>query len=685
MRFLRHSLLLIALSTTGGCALLQRTSAPAAPVIAPAALDTLAEILRLEDRREFDGRRIELWLADSSALVRRSAVRALGRIGDPTAAPLLVGALTDVDPDVRTAAAFALGEMDDSSGVAVEALTLVAFDVAGPIGMRREAIAALGKVAAVSPRAAQIVATFLEPGCCDPALTAEALLAVWRAPRSADVLDDIRVHLRAPDADLRWRAAYVLYRWADPAAVRDAIAAGGDADHQVRATAARALRAAEVDSAGARAEALAVLTAALADPHPHVRINALRALGTYSDAALVDPIAALLQDPDANVAIMAAQTLPAFGAAAAPALDQTVTNMQLRIPLRGAALGGLARVAPEPALPLVDAWLGSGEWLERWYAAGALGALPWGEVSTRARRLLMDADARLAAAGLQAAAQSADTAAAGQTLFLEGLAHPDPWVRAAAIGGIANRADAADLPVLLQAYERAQRDKAVNDAIIAAVDALGALAAKDVPVSRSFFLRFARSPDPVVRAHVAARLGLGSWGEPFPVDVSRDSSFYRDVVRYLVEPELRAGIRPSVRIQTAAGPIVLELFAADAPLTTHNFLSLARRAYFNGGRWHRVVPNFVLQDGDPRGDGAGGPGYAIRDEINPRRYVRGALGMALSGADTGGSQFFITHSPQPHLDGGYTVFGQIVDGMTVADAVVQDDAILSIDEIPPAK
>jgi cyclophilin family peptidyl-prolyl cis-trans isomerase len=91
-----------------------------------------------------------------------------------------------------------------------------------------------------------------------------------------------------------------------------------------------------------------------------------------------------------------------------------------------------------------------------------------------------------------------------------------------------------------------------------------------------------------------------------------------------------------------------------------------------------VVPNFVIQDGDPRGDGSGGPGYAIRDEINPLRYLRGTLGMALSGPDTGGSQYFITHSPQPHLDGGYTVFGRVTADMDAVDRVTQEDPITFI-------
>jgi len=127
--------------------------------------------------------------------------------------------------------------------------------------------------------------------------------------------------------------------------------------------------------------------------------------------------------------------------------------------------------------------------------------------------------------------------------------------------------------------------------------------------------------------------------------------------------------------------------SAAEKVTVDNFVQLARRGYFNRITFHRVVPNFVIQGGDPRGDGNGGPGYSIRCEINMVPYDGGAVGMALSGKDTGGSQWFVTHSPQPHLDGGYTVFGRVVDGMGVVDSIVRGDAILSvtISERLPAK
>jgi cyclophilin family peptidyl-prolyl cis-trans isomerase len=119
-------------------------------------------------------------------------------------------------------------------------------------------------------------------------------------------------------------------------------------------------------------------------------------------------------------------------------------------------------------------------------------------------------------------------------------------------------------------------------------------------------------------------------------------------------------------------------YIVDAPRTVANFMALTRKGFFTNIPWHRVVADFVVQGGDPRGDGEGGPGYTIRDEINQRPYMRGTVGMALDWADTGGSQFFITHSPQPHLDGRYTVFGQVVAGMDVVDRLRQWDVVRTV-------
>ena len=120
----------------------------------------------------------------------------------------------------------------------------------------------------------------------------------------------------------------------------------------------------------------------------------------------------------------------------------------------------------------------------------------------------------------------------------------------------------------------------------------------------------------------------------------------------------------------------------EAPYTVWNFAHLAEEGYFDGVVFHRVVPDFVIQAGDPRGDGWGGPGYEIPDEINPLPYDTGALGMALSGPDTGGSQWFITLSPQPHLDGRYTIFARVTRGQAVAARITQGATIHRVDILP---
>jgi peptidyl-prolyl cis-trans isomerase B (cyclophilin B) len=136
----------------------------------------------------------------------------------------------------------------------------------------------------------------------------------------------------------------------------------------------------------------------------------------------------------------------------------------------------------------------------------------------------------------------------------------------------------------------------------------------------------------------------------------------------------------TVTLRTSRGDIVLELFPEHAPLTVNNFLFLAGEGFYDGVTFHRVIPDFMIQGGDPTGTGRGGPGYSFRDETvgNPLRHSTGALSMANAGPDTNGSQFFITHRPQPHLDGRHTVFGKVVSGQEVVNAMKQDDVIESI-------
>jgi peptidyl-prolyl cis-trans isomerase B (cyclophilin B) len=123
-------------------------------------------------------------------------------------------------------------------------------------------------------------------------------------------------------------------------------------------------------------------------------------------------------------------------------------------------------------------------------------------------------------------------------------------------------------------------------------------------------------------------------------------------------------------LHTNHGPIELELFDEDAPKTVENFVKLSRDGFYDGLAFHRVIPDFMIQGGDPHGDGTGGPGYTFEDEPNRHRVVRGALAMANAGPDTNGSQFFLVTAPEcPWLDGKHTVFGRVMEGMDVVDTI----------------
>ena len=135
-----------------------------------------------------------------------------------------------------------------------------------------------------------------------------------------------------------------------------------------------------------------------------------------------------------------------------------------------------------------------------------------------------------------------------------------------------------------------------------------------------------------------------------------------------------------VSMNTDRGVIEIELFPQHAPVTVNNFVFLTRSGFYDGLMFHRVISNFMIQGGDPTGSGMGGPGYKFQDEVknNPLKHETGVLSMANAGPNTNGSQFFITHSPQPHLNGRHTVFGKVIKGMEVVNAIRQGDKMIKV-------
>jgi cyclophilin family peptidyl-prolyl cis-trans isomerase/HEAT repeat protein len=647
-----------------------------------AIVEQLAPIIAAEDAREFTPDIFQRGLVAPDSLVRRTTAMSAGRIGDLRATPLVVPLLTDPDSTVRVTAAFALGLLRDTAAIQplITRLTgLPALEATSAV----EAVTALAKVG--GPAAGrffsgvlggQLTLTQDDPA---PALR-EIVLQSWRLGRDAPV-SDLLPFMDDTNTVVRSRAVYALGRLRAPAAAERMLLALRDKEDYIRSIAARALTRGYAQAAKLSPATVADLLArAASDESPAVRANALLALATYRDSTQVSRIQPQLDDPVPNVQVAAAQAVAELGGAVAGKDLARIAAGKGPFGVRRAALVALGAVSPDLFATASADWKKSSDWRQRAAAAEGTaarnpGPSPW---------FLTDREGRVVAAGLQAWA-AADTGAdpriVGAARRL--LAHADAGVRSVAADIVTRAADLNDLPALTSMYAHTARDS-FPDAAISALNGIVAIRKRggeaQARVDREFLQSAPRPGDYVIRRWAEDHWpeAADKWGSAYPVATGRTMQEYRDLVRaFITRSDSLA--RPKITIETEQrGTIQVELLGPEAPLTVSNFLRLIDRHFFDGNRWHRVVPNFVVQDGDPRGDGFGGPGGAIRDEINMRRYEGPMLGMALSGPDTGASQWFINLSPQPHLDGTYTVFGRVVGGSATLTRITQGDLIRTI-------
>jgi cyclophilin family peptidyl-prolyl cis-trans isomerase len=618
-------------------------------------------VLRIEDTRRDEPAFIDSLLESTLPTERAEAALAVGRIGARAHLPTLRRLVTDPDAETAATALFALGLLKDTVAAPLAASALRAGDREGI-----EAAWLLGELGEAGRQT--IVAALADPAVSPLARNALVLAAARLRPVPAAALVPL---LASPDSALAWRAAYAIARGRSAAGARSLLALSASQWASVREQVARVASHAIAGDSLAPV-ALPALRTLMRDTSAHVRVNAVRALATYGNDARVDVVAAL-HDTDPNVVLAAAQSL-------GEVLDSAAASWNA-LPESGlpfVALGTIVDLAGRRGIRLdsLTPWATSRDWRRRAAVAEVdiRGAPPTALAAFALWR--RDADGRVRAAATSAIASYADSASSRDSVrrLLRGLlTDRDVGVRASSLGALRRAATLEDLDAALrtQSLANADRDSDARLAFWQLADSALAHAASDIPDStRRRLSSLTRPADPLER-RAAAKIGLfAAW---------RDSGgTARPIAWYEARAREAASRTPTLRIETDRGAMELRLFVADAPLTVYDITSLARRGYFNGQLFHRVVPNFVVQGGDPRGDGNGGPGYAIRDELNRHRYLRGVLGMALSGPNTGGSQFFITHSPQPHLDGGYTVFGELIRGGDVLDRIVQGDRIVRI-------
>jgi cyclophilin family peptidyl-prolyl cis-trans isomerase/HEAT repeat protein len=648
-----------------------------------------AEIGTLEDARsDGEGRLVEL-LGDADARVRERSALALGRLplpehGAAVTAPLCQ-ALQDPVPAVRCAVAFALGQRADPTSASV----LAAWVHDPDVRFRARVVEAASKIDDAALRA--LVLTALND--VDLAVRCEAALgaACWSASDSADVdraLRDALAPMGRIDAtpkELAWRLLFALARRRSELGRSVFVASTACEDPLARIFALQGLGSLPPDEEG-RAAAASSLARARdgAGRDWRVAYEACVALGRMARAALdpavrgdPTPLLEAGEDASAHVRAAAMEALGGFAESDAALSGLRRGLLDVSPSVGAAALASLVGLVDrDDALERIERFAEDEDPVARAGAAEAAARVDDPRCVPLLRRLTQDANLRVATAAVEALASQSDPLAGA--LVRELATSSDNGIRLSAILALRERAVPEDVSLLEEVLRTTSGDIATEVAFttLESLEKLGGERARAVieaalgdprPHVRRVARRALERTWSVV--HAAAATEPVAAALPLP---GRDYPLYTE--------------NPLVELRTHRGSMIFELFPLEAPVHVHSFLELARRGSYDGLTFHRVVPDFVVQGGDYRGDGNGGRpwrGEALRAEFTPRKYVRGSLGMPRNDdVDSGGSQFFVTHRPTPHLDGRYTIFGELRSGGDVLDRIEIGDRILSIERLP---
>jgi cyclophilin family peptidyl-prolyl cis-trans isomerase/HEAT repeat protein len=678
--------LLLALACSGACASAPRPASLPAPAVQRPSLDTrVSWILRLEQQRILrdspaeaasapapvaGGADLVTLLGDDEALVRARAALAVGRVGLPEGRAPLEALLGDTDEAVRSHAAFALGLLGT-----VEAAPALRTQLADPsLVVRGRVIEALGMIGdrGAGPAIVQALAdcpAWLGSIAPDDEAWPQAppveacRLAIYALVRLQD-FDAVAALTLGPGGQPVgpwWPVAFGLQRLNDRRALPALRSLANVDGIYTPAFALRGLTALEDADSLPRARAL--VTSAGTDVK--VRVAALRLLGRIGTAADAKLLVGLLSQEPAGSPLAIEATMALGGMRAPEAFDALVDGIASTVPaMRAASMAAAARLDPDAFLLVLAGLNRDRDWQVRAALAEVLGTLPADRVTPALVDLSADEDARVHGAALRALAslkvpdlierltvalQASDFSTRATAATLLGEARPPDGLR-----------------LLEEAYVRGDGDSAYG-ARLAAIEAMAVYGEAAVAgLQRALTDR--EWPIRLRAAQLLRTLKVDAAAER-PAPVRWPASFFES------DALLHPPYSPRAFIETRRGVIEVQLEIADAPLAVATFVEQVRNGLFNGLPVHRLIPGFVIQTGDPRGDGTGGPGYSQRDEFTVRPFLRGSVGLASAGPETAGSQWFITTAPQPHLDGRYTNIGRVVGGWDVLDRMGPGDLI----------
>ena len=633
-------------------------------------------ILKLEDQRQ-PCHKLLPFLKNPEPMIRTRALEAMGKLQDSTCVFEVTKLLNDVNHNVRLTAAFALGQM--GSATAEEALIrrLTFKDV---VAVKRRILEALGKIG--TTKTLSVLRRQFRSLQAD--VRAEAALAAGRLARRGlrdpALTNETTKCLQDGHAEVRWQAAYALMRVGETVEPEPLMHVLQDPDPRVRMFAVRAL-----GNLKAYTFPEPLGNVLRSDTDWRVRVNAASALANYPLTLGANYLTLLDQPQQVRVAIIQAIGLSAAlqeGGYRENSRELNLAKNQIEqlftgsngheewtIPEIGFGLIAYAKLMGEKAIPTIARFSAHENSRLRARAMEALG-----EIGSRNVARILEASYDSSHSVIKIAILEAVSKIKGYydpKVYLSALGENDPVLVAIAAeklsaDSLRNKIHAGRV---VSAYQNLPKpvDPESAQMIFAALAKFRAQEA--VPLLENALA----STDGVLARAASAALTAITGSDSLQVTLNPSTAQPRYQYSEILELQGAHAI-----IRTERGDIEFELLAEAAPLTVLNFARLAERSFYDGLTFHRVAPNFVTQGGDPRGDGWGGPDYSIRSEFNKHNYLRGMVGMASAGKDTEGCQFFITHSPQPHLDGRYTIFGRVTSGMDIVDLIQEGDVIESV-------
>jgi cyclophilin family peptidyl-prolyl cis-trans isomerase/HEAT repeat protein len=623
--------------------------------------ERLKVIVDAQSQRQADA--VVRALEHEDAVVRARAALALGSIQSDEGLPHLVRLLGDSDAGVRTDAAFALGQLRDST--AARAL-MDALSRENDSRARHYIYQAMGE------SAGHTVAKILLGHEPDRPLTWSYVLSLarlgLRGVMTEDVAARIAPFLNHPDEEAQRHAGYFFWRVNSPAS-------WSAMEDNIRAT----LQSSHPDDVSSGYLALALAVVGEAEDVPSIRMilhestdwrnrdRAARALARYPAEDVVTDLIAAAADTVHHVAETAIRTIAGLDAipdAHRPSLEALFESERLTTTARGHVALALARIGSYQQAYDLSAHASSAA-----DAVVALGAIQNDRALSRLVAMARDRDLAISTAALGALRSrwtrersDADRQSVYYDVFADAIRSLDVALiyTAAPLLSDSIFVSMGSASLMQEVFGMFEMPRDV-EAAVAIVEAARLV---DRPETRDIVSHARRHDHPAVRRAAGIE----------------DPSAPRDLGKPDWQKLQTIGPRPVLRMHTDRGAIDLQLFADLAPVTVQTIIGFAENAQYDGVPFHRVVADFVIQGGDfAREDGFGGPGFELPSEFTPVRYATGTVGMASAGKDTEGSQFFLTHSMQPHLDGRYTAFGIVIDGQPVVDSIRRGDRILAIE------